>query len=147
PGTGPLLDVGAGPGRGFTVNLPVPAGSGDETWLSLMEWIVAPVGEEFRPELVLVSAGFDAHRDDPLAGCALDADGFGEMARMARALGERVGAPVGAVLEGGYALDALADSVVATMEGLAGDRPPESVPPDFLTSRAASHIGHHWSLA
>ena len=125
----------------------MPAGSGDETWLSLMEWIAVPVGEEFRPDLILVSAGFDAHRDDPLAGCELDADGFGEMARMARALGERVGAPMGAVLEGGYAPDALAASVVATMEGLSDDRPPASVAPDFLTSRAASHIGHHWSLA
>jgi acetoin utilization deacetylase AcuC-like enzyme len=146
PGTGPLLDVGSGSGRGFTVNLPVPAGSGEETWLSLMEWIVVPVGEEFRPDLVLVSAGYDAHRDDPLAGCDLDAAAFGEMARMVRALGERVGAPVGAVLEGGYALDALAASVLATMEGLTDDRPPASVPPDFLTSRAAAHVGHFWSL-
>jgi acetoin utilization deacetylase AcuC-like enzyme len=53
---------------------------------------------------------------------------------------------VGAVLEGGYALDALAASVLATMEGLTDERPPASVPPDFLTSRAAAHVGHFWSL-
>jgi acetoin utilization deacetylase AcuC-like enzyme len=146
PGTGPLLDVGSGQGRGFTINLPVPAGAGDEAWLSLLEWIVVPAGERFRPDLVLVSAGFDAHRDDPIAGCELDAEGFAEMARHVRALGERTGAPVGAVLEGGYALEALAESVAATMEALAGDRPPESVAPDFPTSRAASHIGHFWPL-
>ena len=68
------------------------------------------------------------------------------MARHVRALGRRVGAPVGAVLEGGYDLAALAASVAATMEALAGDREPESVAPDFLTSRAASQIGHHWTL-
>ena len=69
PGTGPLGDVGSGPGEGYTINLPVPAGSEDDLWLSLVEHIVLPAGREFEPDLVLVSAGFDAHRDDPLAGC------------------------------------------------------------------------------
>ncbi len=146
PGTGPLLDVGSGPGTGFSINLPVPAGSDEDAWLSLLEWIVVPAAEEFRPQLVLISAGFDAHRDDPLGGCLLDAASFAEMARHVRDLGGRVGAPVGAVLEGGYALRALADSVIATMGALADDRPPRSVAPDFATSRAASVIGHHWRL-
>ena len=68
------------------------------------------------------------------------------MARHLRALGEAVGAPVGAVLEGGYALAPLAASVAATLEALASDKPPDLVAPDFLTSRAASHIGHYWTL-
>jgi acetoin utilization deacetylase AcuC-like enzyme len=68
------------------------------------------------------------------------------MARYVRGLGERTGAPVGAVLEGGYALDALAASVCATMEALAGNEPADSVAPDFFTSRAAAHIGFHWRL-
>jgi acetoin utilization deacetylase AcuC-like enzyme len=68
------------------------------------------------------------------------------MARHLRALGEEVEAPIGAVLEGGYALEALAASVAATLEALAGDEPPESAAPDFLTGRAASYIGHHWAL-
>ena len=146
PGTGPLLDVGIGEGAGFTINLPVTAGTGEETWVSLLEWIIVPAGAEFRPDLILISAGFDAHRDDPLGGCLLDAGSFAEMACHVRALGEHVGAPVGAVLEGGYSLPALAESTAATMEALAGHREAASVAPDFLTSRAASHIGHHWTL-
>ena len=107
--------------------------------------IAIPAALEFGPELVLISAGYDAHRDDPQGGCLLDAGAFAEMARHVRALGAG-GAPVGAVLEGGYALDALAESVCATLEALAGDRPPDSIAPDHVTARAASHIGHHWEL-
>jgi len=146
PGTGPLLDVGSGAGAGLSINLPVLAGSGEYAWLSLLAWIIIPAAVEFSPDLVLISAGYDAHRDDPLGGCALDTTTFGEMACHVRALGERVGAPVGAVLEGGYDLASLAASVAETMEALAGRREPGSVPPDFPTSRAASHIGHYWSL-
>jgi acetoin utilization deacetylase AcuC-like enzyme len=146
PGTGPLLDVGVGAGEGFSINLPVPAGADEDAWLSLLEWIVLPAGAEFRPDLVLISAGFDAHRDDPLAGCELETGSFREMARHVRALGDAVGAPVGAVLEGGYDLAALAGSVVATMEGLTDGEEPRSVSPDFATSRAASQIGHFWAL-
>jgi acetoin utilization deacetylase AcuC-like enzyme len=146
PGTGPLHDVGARAGLGFAINLPVPKYSDETTWVSLVEHIVVPAGEEFGPDLILISAGFDAHADDEQGGCLLEAGSFAEMARHVRALGERTGAPVGAVLEGGYALDALAGSVAATMEALAGDEPPDSIAPDHVTARAASHIGHHWTL-
>jgi acetoin utilization deacetylase AcuC-like enzyme len=146
PGTGPLEDVGVRAGEGFSINLPVPASADEDAWISLLEHVVVPAAIEFEPELVLISAGYDAHRDDRQGGCELDAHAFGEMALHVRALGERVGAPVGAVLEGGYALDALAASVVATLEALAGDEEPESRSPDFLTSRAASHISHYWTL-
>jgi acetoin utilization deacetylase AcuC-like enzyme len=146
PGTGALGDAGARAGEGYSINLPVPKGSDEDTWVSLLEHLVIPAAEEFAPDLVLISAGYDAHRDDRQGGCALDTSTFAEMARHVRALGERVGAPVGAVLEGGYALDALAASVCATMEALAGDEPPGSVAPDYLTSRAASYVGHHWQL-
>ena len=146
PGTGALLDVGSGEGRGFSINLPVPASSGEDVWLSMLEWIITPAIEEYRPDLILISAGFDAHRDDPLGGCALETGDFAEMARHVRALGARTGAPVGAVLEGGYDLEALGASVAAMMEGLTDDADPASYPPDHLTSRAASVVGHHWRL-
>jgi acetoin utilization deacetylase AcuC-like enzyme len=146
PGTGPLHDVGARAGLGFAINLPVPKYSDESTWVSLVEHIVVPAAEEFRPELILISAGYDAHADDALGDCLLEAASYGEMARHVRALGERTGAPVGAVLEGGYAPGPLADSVAATMEALAGDEPPDSIAPDHVTARAASHIGHHWTL-
>jgi acetoin utilization deacetylase AcuC-like enzyme len=139
-------DMGARAGEGFSINLPVPKYAGEDTWVSLVEHIAIPAAEEFRPQLILVSAGFDGHHEDPQGNCLLDEAAYAEMARHVRALGERVGAPVGAVLEGGYALDALAASVCATMEALAGDEPPDSVAPDHVTSRAASHIGHHWTL-
>jgi acetoin utilization deacetylase AcuC-like enzyme len=121
PGSGAREDTGTGPGEGFTINLPVPAGSEEELWLSLLEREVLPAAARFEPQLVLISAGFDAHRDDPLAECRLEAASFGRMASLVRAAADGWGAPVGAVLEGGYALDALADSVVATMAALAGE--------------------------
>jgi acetoin utilization deacetylase AcuC-like enzyme len=146
PGTGPLHDMGSRAGEGFSINLPVPARSGEGAWVSLLEHIVVPAALEFRPDLVLISAGYDAHRDDAQGACELEAGSFAEMARHLRALGEEVGAPVGIVLEGGYALSALAASVAATLEALAGDEPPAMVAPDYLTARAASYIGHHWTL-
>ncbi|MGI8572138.1 MAG: histone deacetylase family protein [Solirubrobacteraceae bacterium] len=146
PGTGLITDAGARAGEGYSINLPVQKGSYEDAWFSLLEHIVIPAAEKFQPELVLISAGYDAHRDDELGDCELEASSFAEMARYIRGLGEQTGAPVGAVLEGGYALDALAASVCATMEALAGDEPPDSVAPDSLTSQAASHVGFHWGL-
>ena len=144
PGTGPMSDLGSGPGEGYTINLPVPAGSEEFLWLSLIEHIVLPVAQEFEPDLVLISAGFDAHRDDPLAGCRLAAASFAEMARHVRAFTE---APLGAVLEGGYEPAALAECVRETLSALSADEPPRSVAPEpLLTSRAASYVSHHWQL-
>jgi acetoin utilization deacetylase AcuC-like enzyme len=146
PGTGPLSDAGSGEGAGFSLNLPLPGGSGEEEWLSLVEHVVAPVAVQFRPELVLVSAGYDAHRDDPLGGCLLETRSYHELGRWSRVLGERVGAPVGCVLEGGYDLGALASSVAATMEGLSDGGEPQSVPAGPLVDRAAEQVGRFWSL-
>jgi acetoin utilization deacetylase AcuC-like enzyme len=146
PGTGQLRDVGSRAGEGFSINLPVPVGSVGDTWISLLEHVAVAAALEFRPDLVLISAGYDAHRDDVQGGCELEAGDYAEMARHLRALGEAVGAPVGVVLEGGYALDALAASVAATLEALVSDQPPDLVAPDHLTSRAASQIGHYWTL-
>ncbi|HEY5187785.1 MAG TPA: histone deacetylase [Solirubrobacteraceae bacterium] len=147
PGTGALADAGSGAGRGYTVNIPVPRFSDEETWLSLMEHVLVPIGLEYRPELLLISAGFDAHRADPLADCRLESDSFGALAAHARDLGIAVGAPVGAVLEGGYEPAALAESVVATIAGLQGPRETVSIAPEWIvTPRVASHLGHRWSL-
>jgi len=147
PGTGALSDVGSGPGEGYTINLPVPAGSEEDLWLSLIEHIVLPVARAFSPELVLVSAGFDAHRADPLADCRLEEGSFAEMARHVDALAGELGVPLGAVLEGGYAPIALARSVRATLAAIGAHEPPHSAAPEsLLTSRAAAQIGHYWPL-
>jgi acetoin utilization deacetylase AcuC-like enzyme len=119
PGSGARDDAGTGPGEGFTINLPVPAGSDESLWISLLEQEILPAAARFEPQLVLISAGFDAHRDDPLAECRLEAASFARMASLVRAAADGWDAPVGAVLEGGYALEALAESVVATMAALA----------------------------
>ena len=143
PGTGALGDSGSGPGEGYTINLPVPAGSEEDLWLSLLEHIVLPAAASFEPELVLISAGFDAHRADPLASCRLETSSFAEMARHVRDFAERAGAPLGAVLEGGYEPVALAESVCATLAALGSDEPPRSSAPEaLLTSRAAAHVAH-----
>ncbi len=120
PGTGAASDVGSGDGRGFTVNLPVAPGSGDGAFRSLIDHVVVPLASTYRPQLMLISAGFDAHQEDPLADCGVTDAGFAAMARSLRDVGAEMGVPVGAVLEGGYALDALARSVAGTMEVLAG---------------------------
>jgi acetoin utilization deacetylase AcuC-like enzyme len=142
PGTGPLSDIGAGAGEGYSLNLPVLPGSGEDVWLSLVEHVVMPAARAFDPDLVLVSAGFDAHRDDPLANCELEAGSFAQMALHARSLGK----PVGCVLEGGYDLDALAASVAATLEALASGGEPRSVEPDAVTERAREVHAARWPV-
>jgi acetoin utilization deacetylase AcuC-like enzyme len=147
PHTGPLRDAGSGTGMGYTINLPVPAGSDGDRWLSLLEHIVLPAATAFRPELILISAGFDAHRADPLGRCLLETADFARMTRHVGDLAALTDAPIGAVLEGGYDPPALAESVIATMHALSADDPAESIAPDpIYTRRAASYVGHHWEL-
>jgi acetoin utilization deacetylase AcuC-like enzyme len=146
PGTGALTDVGEGEGQGFSLNLPVPAGSGEDIWLSLLEHVVVPAAREFDPDLVLVSAGYDAHRDDPVGGCALDTSSFAELGRHVRKLADELDVSVGAVLEGGYDLQALAESVAATMEALRDGGEPASYPSNALTDGVAEQLRRFWSL-
>jgi acetoin utilization deacetylase AcuC-like enzyme len=147
PGTGPLADAGSGPGEGYTINLPVPAGSGEQEWLSLVEHIVLPVARSFDPDLLLISAGFDAHRRDPLAGCMLETGSFAEMARQLRELALARELPLGVVLEGGYEPQALADSLFETLLALRADDPPRvAAPTTSLTSHAAAHLRRYWPL-
>ena len=115
PGSGAAGEVGAGAGRGFTLNVPMAPGSGDAEWVEALRDVVLSRGEEFAPELVLVSAGFDAHADDPLAGCEVSDSGFVAMAALVRGLADRLEVPLGFVLEGGYDVAALARCVTAVM--------------------------------
>ena len=147
PGTGAMSDVGSGPGRGYTINAPVPRGSDDEAFLSVLEHVIIPAGKEHRPQLILISAGCDAHRDDPLGDCLLDAASFGGMACHVRDLAAELEIPIGAVLEGGYDPVALADSVVATIAALAGEgEAPWIAPEQIVTPRVASQLSQFWTL-
>ena len=85
---------------------------------SLVDHVAVPLARSFVPQLLLVSAGYDAHREDPLAECEVTEDGFAAMTRSLHAVGEELEVPVGCVLEGGYALGALARSVAATLVAL-----------------------------
>jgi acetoin utilization deacetylase AcuC-like enzyme len=113
----PLYPGTGGPGeQGETLlNLPLPAGSTDEDYLRMFDDVVTPSVTAFRPDLVLVSAGFDAHEQDPLAGMLVTEAGFRELARRSAALGPKVGA----VLEGGYNLETLPTLVGAALDGFA----------------------------
>jgi acetoin utilization deacetylase AcuC-like enzyme len=108
PGSG-----GPGDGNETTLNVPLPAGAGDGDYLRAFDELVTPAVRAFEPDLVLVSAGFDAHVDDPLANMLVTADGFRELARRSAALGPRVAA----ALEGGYDPQTLPGLVAAAREG------------------------------
>jgi acetoin utilization deacetylase AcuC-like enzyme len=144
PGTGALEDNGEGPGLGYTVNLPVPPGSGHRTWVSLVQHVVVPIARAYRPRLLLVSAGFDAHRDDPLANCELSEASFAAMAASMRELGREIDAPLGLTLEGGYDLRALGASVVAVLEAAGNGVAPEQVDEDPVSARARAHYSRWW---
>src|SRR5262245_9686346 len=114
PGTGAASERGRGAGIGATVNCPIPPGSGDPEFLGALEDSLVPAAERFRPEFVLVSAGFDAHRRDPLGGLLVSTEAYADATRIVRGLADRVVS----VLEGGYDLDALAGSVAAHVAAL-----------------------------
>jgi acetoin utilization deacetylase AcuC-like enzyme len=122
PGTGAAHEVGADGGRGTTVNVPMPGGFRDEEWRAAFRRIVVPVARAFAPELVLVSAGFDAHTRDPLGGMEVSEAGFAAFATEVRAIArEHAGGRLVVVLEGGYDVDALAASVEAVLRQMVRD--------------------------
>ena len=124
PGTGAAGEVGEGDGLGFTANVPLPAGSGEDLYAAVFAGLFMPVLREFGPGLILVSAGFDAHAADLLGGMALGSDSFGRFAALVTDLSREVGAaPPAFVLEGGYNLDALTESVATTMRGVGEQGP------------------------
>jgi acetoin utilization deacetylase AcuC-like enzyme len=150
PGTGELADSGSGAGEGYTINLPVPPGSREPLWLGLLDRVVLPAAAAFAPELVLVSAGFDAHAEDPLAECLLRTESFVAMATRVRELARGAGVPLGVVLEGGYNPRVLAECVCATLPALAGAAEPvaEQQQPaeDPVLVASIEHFERYWPL-
>jgi acetoin utilization deacetylase AcuC-like enzyme len=126
PGTGAVKEVGAGDGRGFTVNVPMDAGSTDADYALVHRELIRPVLDEFRPQLVLVSAGFDAHERDPLASMRMTTDGYAAVVASMRDAAARHGA-LALVTEGGYDLSALGACLEASLVVLEdGNSPPTS---------------------
>jgi acetoin utilization deacetylase AcuC-like enzyme len=119
PGTGLNHERGVGPGEGFTINVPLPPGSGEPEYCNVFDDVFAPSVDAFKPDLIMASAGFDAHRDDPLAMMELGDRGFSRLARRVKRWADKLcDGRLVLVLEGGYNLRALADSVVAVLDTL-----------------------------
>ena len=152
PGSGALQEQGHAAGEGSTVNLPLPAGCGDAEYGAAFQHIVAPVLREFRPQILLVSAGFDAHTRDPLASMQVSASGFRAFAATLRALADELceGRLV-LTLEGGYDLDGIGRSSAAVMGRLLGD-PYEPAPRaegeavDRMVELFRRHHARHWPV-
>jgi len=122
PGTGSVSETGRGLGRGTTVNIPLPAGCGDNEYLRAFKQVIAPAARRFKPQLILVSAGYDTHWADGLALMQLSVSGFGKIARIISDLAsELCDGRLAFTLEGGYHLTALAASVKATLDVLLGN--------------------------
>jgi acetoin utilization deacetylase AcuC-like enzyme len=124
PGTGFVEEIGAGDGEGYTVNVPMPPGSGDAEYAGVMHELFLPLSEAFKPELIAVSVGFDPLADDPLTQLQLSTSAYGWLARYVIEQAERMckGRAV-FVLEGGYALEASGRAAVNLVKVLTGERP------------------------
>ncbi len=124
PGTGHSDETGAGDGKGFNLNVPLPAGAGDEAIVAAFKQRLVPAADAYRPQFVLISAGFDAHRADPLANLQVTEVGFSQMTRIVKSIAERhAGGRIVSVLEGGYALSAMSKSVAAHVRVLMDTAP------------------------
>jgi acetoin utilization deacetylase AcuC-like enzyme len=124
PGTGAAREIGAGAGRGYNVNIPMPHRCGDEAYRRAFDEVVLPALRRYRPHLILVSAGYDAHFADEIAGQQLSVDGYGVLVAMLKeAAAQLCDGRLLLALEGGYHLVALPWSIRRTIEILHGDPP------------------------
>jgi acetoin utilization deacetylase AcuC-like enzyme len=152
PGTGALREIGVDEGRGYTVNLPMPATFGDPEYLSAFDRVIMPIGRQFRPDFILVSAGFDCHFRDPLANMRVTEQGFAAMARRIKRLAaECCEGRMALALEGGYDLQALAASARDVIDelGREADEPIAEASSDrdrWLLDKVCKHLSPFWNL-
>jgi acetoin utilization deacetylase AcuC-like enzyme len=122
PGTGHLHEVGIDEGEGTIVNIPLPPRAGDQAFLKIYDHILIPLANRFQPEIILVSAGFDAHWSDPLASLLLTKEGYYQIAQSLNSLAESLcDGRIMFVLEGGYDPKTLFDCVTTVLSAVAGD--------------------------
>jgi acetoin utilization deacetylase AcuC-like enzyme len=139
PGTGAATEVGDGPGAGLTVNVPLEAGATDDDYHEVFDQMVIPVVRAFRPDLILVSAGLDAHERDPLGGMRLTTPTFGAMTMALRLVADECcDGRIVAATEGGYDLRAFRDSLLSVVDALGAE---ESAMPEWPTSAVSSTRG------
>ncbi len=128
PGSGGADERGSGAGRGYTINVPLPHGVGDDGYLQALREILQPTADRYQPQLVIISAGYDAHHRDPIAYMRLTASGYHQMTSIVREIAAQYsGGKLLTLLEGGYNLAALSDSVTATLLALDGRGLPKAV--------------------
>jgi len=153
PGTGSLLEVGAGEGLGYTVNAPLPAEYGDAEYLRMFDELILPIGRAFKPQFIMVSAGFDCHWRDPLGEMQVTEDGFQQMMRRIKRLAaECCQGKIVAALEGGYNLEAIANSGAVVIEEMGREADEhiettgsgERVVP--IIERMRKGVGQYWNL-
>ncbi|GAA0519185.1 Acetoin utilization deacetylase AcuC [Halorubrum aquaticum] len=137
PATGELTEIGEGDGEGTTVNLPLAAGAGDADYLYAIDEAIEPALDGFDPDLLIVSAGFDAHRHDPISRMRVSSEGYALLTDRIRAVAEEIDAAVAYVLEGGYGLDTLAEGVSMVHETYDGRTPvePDGTPDEKTEAR------------
>ncbi len=122
PGTGAITDTGTGKGKGFTINIPLAGGHGDRSYAAFYEQIIWPAAKRFQPELMIVSAGFDSHWLDPIAGMRLSLAGYAHLTReLMKMADELCGGKIVFAMEGGYNLEALSHGMVNIAHALLGD--------------------------
>jgi acetoin utilization deacetylase AcuC-like enzyme len=122
PGTGAITDTGSGKGKGYSINIPLAAGHGDASYAALYEEILWPAARRFQPELILVSAGFDSHWTDPIAGMKLTLTGYAHLTHeLIRMADELCGGKIVFAMEGGYNLDAISHGIVNVGHALLGE--------------------------
>lgn len=151
PGTGAAREVGHDAGRGYTVNVPMLSRGTDGDYALVFEELLRPIAEQFAPDLVLVSAGFDAHRRDPMGGMTVSDEGFAQMMGVVSEIAtQSAEGRLALVLEGGYDLQALEESVRACLEVANGVTPPEaswaSTQGEAALRRAVDVQSAYWSL-
>ena len=119
PGTGRTTETGEGLGIGFTINVPLSGGQGDEEYREIFQNVLVPAADTFQPDFIVISAGFDAHRDDPLASMALTEQGYADMTRIVSKIAKKYASGrIVSCLEGGYHLKGLAESVEQHLQAL-----------------------------
>jgi acetoin utilization deacetylase AcuC-like enzyme len=153
PGTGSADETGRNRGRGYTINVPLPGGQEDRDYLGIFQELLQPVARQFRPDLILVSAGFDIYQRDPLGTMRVTESGFAQMTRFLMSLAnEHCAGRILLTLEGGYDLEGQARSVKAVLKTLAGQNPhpPNEASPSSTTQEILDRVRRiqkpHWNL-
>lgn len=150
PGTGALIETGEGAGSGFTLNVPLPGGQGDQDFVQICSNLIVPVARQYKPQFVLVSCGFDIYGGDPLGTMQVSPSGFAQMTQVMQNLADEVcDGRLLVTLEGGYNLDGMRDGALAVLTELCGEKlhpDYEDFSAGFISEKVISKVENQWFL-